>query len=281
MKLYHVVACLESRFESIDEALKVYNTNTPIIPRVPSSRMPSEDGTTERICVSTNIYNCIKAIGIFGVFRRCLAANEDAKSYEVSKKEIYPILIVEFNVEEKDVMKPTIDQVVDCEVNNELWILEPTIPSKVEVKWLHSRSIIMNDNFDEILDIKFVELNDFIHPYLTGTGNELDSSNEEYIEGDLPYYMCKNISKILSPYCVNLVCENYHSEVCFVSVSNNNNSIAETELLNISKDEYGNLEVTHWFPSIKEETRDEAFYILCEYASKFDNIHVVDSTKQI
>ena len=79
---YHVVANIDTRFKSLAKARAVYNTETPIHPAKIFSAMEDEDSETLRICVAPTIEQCITGIGILGRFRRCLAANEDAKSYQ-------------------------------------------------------------------------------------------------------------------------------------------------------------------------------------------------------
>lgn len=93
---YQVIASIDSRFDSLDEALRVYNTDTLVVPSVPVTHNEKEDVVTPRICVAKDIRDCFTSIGLLGRFRRTLGANEDAKSYATVGKECYPVLILEF-----------------------------------------------------------------------------------------------------------------------------------------------------------------------------------------
>ena len=68
--MYHVVANLEERFHSAEEALKYYNR--PVQPYIPMSRMKHEDSSIPRICVAETVEDCLMGIGLLGRFRRCL-----------------------------------------------------------------------------------------------------------------------------------------------------------------------------------------------------------------
>lgn len=183
MTYYHVVAPLEDKFTSLNEAVNYFKGGT-VDPYIPKHVAPGEDTSTPRICVASSIADCLTAIGIMGTFRRCLAANDDAYDCRTDGLEVYPILICEFrNV---DVYTPTEDEVPDVALTGERWILEPTEPSSVVLRWLSPLSIrwsksalSFNSNW-VCKSVEFVEPSRLSkHPWLNGFGTELDSSMEE------------------------------------------------------------------------------------------------------
>lgn len=179
-KVYHVVANLENRFPSLEAARKVYNVDTPVAISVPETIKMEEDRTTARLCVARDLCQCFTGIGLLGRFRRCLAGNEDAFSYETQGREVYPILVLEFK--DVDVTVPTKEQVPDIEATGELWITESLKPSKVTPCWLTMRSIIWDD--DDCRSCRSVDLLSepsamYDHPWLNGRGHYLESSEEE------------------------------------------------------------------------------------------------------
>lgn len=188
--MYHVVASIDSRFQSISEALRVYNMEHPVYPKRIYTAMPGEDSDTQRICVAPTIEQCITGIGLLGRFRRCLAANEDAKSYETSGREVYPILVVQF-ADDLPYYIPSPKQVPDSVVTNEQWLLEPATPISVQLAWLGMRSILWEEDKRALhgyicgpvqLDYSASPVNKD-HPWLNGRGHILDSSEEEKAYG--------------------------------------------------------------------------------------------------
>ena len=115
--MFHVVANIDSRFPSLMAALAVYNYDTPVRPEKIFSAMPGEDAETPRICVAPTIEQCITGIGLLGRFRRCLEANEDAKSYATMGREVYPILVLQF-ADDLPYYTPTSEQVPDSGVKS-------------------------------------------------------------------------------------------------------------------------------------------------------------------
>ena len=121
MMVYHVVSDLEHHFNSLSESLKA--CRQPFYPKIPTNKSPEEDSTTPRICVARSVEECLSGISLLGVFRRCLAANEDAKSYATHGREVYPIIVVAFDVHSNSLYKPTPVQVADADLTGELWLL--------------------------------------------------------------------------------------------------------------------------------------------------------------
>lgn len=188
--MYHVVANIDNQFKNANEALAAY-IGVPMEPTVPETRALGEDKTTPRICVCERLEDCFTAIGLLGRFRRCLAANEDAKSYETKGLEVYPILILNF-ADDLPYYTPTEAEVPDSPFTHEKWLLQAAVPKAVRLMWLHPRSIVWGDYNEAFREysceyVTFVPeqaLGDRIHPWLTGTGHVLESSlmEDEYSE---------------------------------------------------------------------------------------------------
>lgn len=186
--MYSIIANIDSRFDSLEKALQLYNTNTEVIPKVPKSRGPYEDTGTPRICVASRLEQCLTGIGLLGRLRRCLSANEDAKSYATEGLEIYPVLVLTFD-DTLDYYKPYLSQVPDCDITRETWLLNPAKPVKVEVRWLDMYSIKFQEAtcigkrtpVYECLSVRWVDeiKPEHNHPWLTGKGHFLESSAME------------------------------------------------------------------------------------------------------
>ena len=180
---YHIAAPLEERFSSVENAVAYYQ-DKEFTPRIPASRMSDEDSTTPRVCVCKELKDCFAGLCLLGIFRRCLAANEDAKSYETDGLEVYPVIVCEFSDDVEHIF-PSQLQVPDVNVTNEIWITESVKPINVYVKWLHMRSIIWDDYDFEARaypakEVSFIEPGPkHKHPWLNGFGNNLNSSEEE------------------------------------------------------------------------------------------------------
>lgn len=86
--------------------------NIKLIPRVPDNfltRNGYEDNTTKRVCLSTSIEGCLKAM-----------------SQNLKGKRLY-VYSAELSV--NDVIVPTIEQVPDCKITGEVWVTkEITLP---------------------------------------------------------------------------------------------------------------------------------------------------------
>lgn len=79
--------------------------NIKLIPRVPDNfltRNGYEDNTTKRVCLSTSIEGCLKA----------MSQNLKGKRLYVYSVELY----------ENDVIVPTIDRVPDAKITGEVWV---------------------------------------------------------------------------------------------------------------------------------------------------------------
>jgi len=189
--MYHVVANIDDRFSSAEAALAAYRGKV-VRPKIPysTSWQNGEDATTPRICVCENIKDCVTAIGLLGRFRRCLAANEDAKSYETDGIEVYPILILKFSDDLK-YYTPNRSQVPDVDFTHERWLLKPAVPDFVQIAWVHPRSIIWEECKENPVSKYACKALELIiakdgpigrtHPWITGTGHRLESSEMESI----------------------------------------------------------------------------------------------------
>ena len=180
--MYHIIANLELRFDSLDDALSWANSRPRswFEPKVPYTAMPEEDKTTPRICGAPTLEGCVTALSPIGTFRRCLNANEDAKSYE-NDEEVYPVFVVTFS-DSHDWVKPTKEQVPDVQLTDEHWLLAPALPTNIELKWLDAYSIDIKEDEDTCktvcTGIRFVDnLTSMHHPWLDGKGHPLDSSD--------------------------------------------------------------------------------------------------------
>lgn len=184
---WHIVANIDTEYDSVQECMEAFKTGEgrfrPFLPYVPVTRMPDEDAATYRLPVCAKLEECFSAIGLLGRFRRCLAANEDAFSYVEAGGEIYPILVCKFDGA-LPVHIPSKEEVPDAEETGELWLLQQAEPVDIQMEWLDPYSIIWNDENGRICkSVKFVREDDLenkVHPWLTGTGNILESSLMDY-----------------------------------------------------------------------------------------------------
>ena len=178
--MFHVIANMECRFQSVQEAIDFYSDYT-FVPSVPKTHSPDEDLVTPRICVAPTVEDCMTGIGLLGRLRRCLSANDGAKSYSTQGFEIYPIIIVEFDSNE-EYYKPSLQQVPDREDTNEYWLMCECKPISLHLVWLDMYSIAWYSEID--LRAKSVDYYEDVpewgnHPWLNGKGHALDSSEME------------------------------------------------------------------------------------------------------
>lgn len=188
MKVYHVACNIEDNFSNINQAL-IYYSGT-IYPKIPETAGDFEDKTIPRICVTPTIEGCLTGIKLIGRLRRCLAANEDAKSYETLGLEVYPVIILEFDIPDRYLYKPSKSQVPDIDITDEYWITRPVKATRVVVKWLNPRSIKWEETHDNILHYKCKKvtftrsIKGRNHPWINGRGNILSSSEPEPVYRD-------------------------------------------------------------------------------------------------
>ena len=81
------------------------NLPNVIYPRIPNNYLTKfgyEDNVTKRVCMSTSISGCLAA----------LSANIQGMQFNVYTSQI-------------DAYKPTIEEVPDCKITNEVWSTEP------------------------------------------------------------------------------------------------------------------------------------------------------------
>lgn len=185
--LWHVVANIDTEYDSVQECMDAFRAGEgrfrPFLPYVPTTRMPDEDAVICRLPVCAKLEECFSAIGLLGRFRRCLAANEDAFSYVEAGGEAYPILVCRFDGR-LPAHIPTREEVPDAGETGELWLLRQAEPIDIQLKWLDPYSILWDDENGRICkSVKFVreeDLKNKVHPWLTGTGNILESSLMDY-----------------------------------------------------------------------------------------------------
>lgn len=116
--------------------------NQILYPKIPKNRMPGEDETTPRICVSKSINGCLSGV----------------QNYE--KNDIVNI----YKCESDNVMQPSLEQLPDSLFSGEEWILEPvlmTLLMKIKIQdiiktniLIYSYSYMANYIYDfEVIDI--------------------------------------------------------------------------------------------------------------------------------
>lgn len=176
--MYHIITDLETRFRELAEAEYFVKLNQQLCPRVPRHTMAGENTTTPRICVAKTLENCVTALKPMGVFRRCLAANPDAKSYE-NDDEIYPVIIIKY-ADDETYVKPDKNLVPDAEQTGEYWLTYAANPEYMQLKWIGAYSITCKwEGRDAICTgITFVDdIANYNHPWLNNKGHPLDSSD--------------------------------------------------------------------------------------------------------
>lgn len=179
--MYHVICGLESRFGSLSEAKRYVATGPALVPEIPHTAMPFEDRTVPRICLAPTVEDCVTAIGVLGMFRRCLNADPDAKSYE-NEGEAYPVIVCGFpdDIPGNPYVDPSEAQVPDVRLTGEKWLLRPAVPVMAELRWLNQYSLRIDTDAERTVctNVKFVEnLDGFRHPWLDGRGHPLDCSD--------------------------------------------------------------------------------------------------------
>ena len=198
MTYYRIVYNLEHQYKTLQNAKRANAAGTWLLPTIPHNAMMEEDCTTERVCVAKRIEDCITSLRVLGPFKRCLAANEDAKSYAEAMNEAYPILVLEIDTDEIPV-SPTEEQVPDIELTHELWFTRPVRVSRCSVKWLDCFSIEYDDShiasirdkshgFPVCKSIRFLEdAHGHDHPWLNGRGHILASDLMDWEPESYPF----------------------------------------------------------------------------------------------
>ena len=183
MTFYHIVYDLEIKYRNLQEAIHANYKGTWLLPTVPATTMQGEDMTVERVCAAKTIEDCVTSLRVYGPFKRCLAANEDAKSYSELMDEAYPVIVLELESDEIPTI-PTEDQVPDVKYTNERWFLKPVKIKDSYVRWLDSCSILFEESatvngasFGLCKKVTFLdEYKNKDHPWLNGRGHILASS---------------------------------------------------------------------------------------------------------
>ena len=123
---------------------KVYLGEEPTLtPKVPSSALPSEEGDIPRICVSTSVYHCLRAI------TSCSPLNARDLLFEFKKQNVPFETTEDIIVRQAKIIFPAVystkDQphlppnASDFRANKEYWFLHPTtfkFEGYVDLKWL-------------------------------------------------------------------------------------------------------------------------------------------------
>ena len=189
--MYHVIANLEDRFFSLHAAEGYCDKPFALRPKLPETAdvQGGEDNTTPRICVAPTIEQCITAIGI-DRFRRCCAGNDDAKSYETYGREVYPIIVMSFS-DAENYYCPSPALVPDIKKTDEQWLLYPCSPRTATLYWLTMRSVTTDEkDYARCTRVKLLKDPPWwgVHPWLTGCGHKLESSDDEGEHNDgLPH----------------------------------------------------------------------------------------------
>lgn len=190
---WRVVANIDSEYDSIQECLDDFRTGAswkPFLPFIPATRAPMEDDVTPRLPVCARLEDCFTAIGLLGRFRRCLAANDGAFSYMETYDEAYPVLACKFDGNLPS-HQPSVSEVHDVEMTHEVWLLQRARPVDVQLMWLDSYSLLWDEENERVCkSVRFVSQEDLgnkVHPWLTGTGNILESSLMDYEWKESPY----------------------------------------------------------------------------------------------
>ncbi len=190
MRVYHVVSTLDTDYPDLASASKAL-AKLQLIPAIPQSMCSGEDRSIPRICVAKSVEDCITGIGVGHRFHRCLEA-EDAYSYVSRGREVYPIGILEIEIDPEDLVTPTVDQVDDASFTHELWITSDRFD-------IVSRKLVWIDQFSISLDEEeFISEKTHIysrkcksikytnrpepgkhHPWIDGRGSVLASKEEE------------------------------------------------------------------------------------------------------
>lgn len=174
--MYHIIYDLERKFVGLEDCWRWLETLV-LEPRIPYHRMIGEDRTTPRVCVGETIEDCVTAIGVEGVFRRCFY-NEDFDLPPLYREnEAYPIIIVELS-DNLNYRTPTEAEVPDVAITNEKWLLEAAVPMNAEIVWLDISSIeaYYDFDFDSYICSSFRPLRNTVgysHPWLNGEGRPL------------------------------------------------------------------------------------------------------------
>lgn len=175
-EMYHIIYDLERKFVGLEDCWRWLETLV-LEPRIPYHRMIGEDRTTLRVCVGETIEDCVTAIGVEGVFRRCFY-NEDFYLPPLYREnEAYPIIIVELS-DNLNYRTPTKAEVPDVAITNEKWLLEAAVPVSAGIAWLDAYSIEAEYNFefDCYICSCFNPLKSTMmhnHPWLNGGGQPL------------------------------------------------------------------------------------------------------------
>lgn len=176
---YHVVSDLETLFPGLEQVPGIKR----LVPKIPRDRMWNEDCTTARVLAGRTVEDCVTSLGVLGRFRRCLAANDGAKSYAETGNEVYPVLVLALDPE-APFFEPDESLVPDVKRTHELWCTQPVDVLSCELKWLSPYSVIVDEDDEELcVKVRFVpdaKARKREHPWLNGKGHPLESSQMDY-----------------------------------------------------------------------------------------------------
>lgn len=174
-EMYHIIYDLERKFVGLEDCWRWLETLV-LEPRIPYHRMIGEDRSTPRVCVGETIEDCVTAIGVEGVFKRCFY-NEDFYLPPHVEYEAYPIVVVKLS-NDLYYRTPTEAEVPDVAITNEKWLLEAAVPVNAEIVWLDISSIeaYYDFDFDSYICSSFRPLRNTVgysHPWLNREGRPL------------------------------------------------------------------------------------------------------------
>lgn len=181
----HVIADLESKFDSLKDALETVdslNHGTPLRPYVPNKLRAGENGMIKRVPLCANLADALFSIGLAHTFHRCLDSGNNTKSYTTIGKETYPIIVCYVPVS-TDIAFPSKAIAPYQDTIPEYWARNPVYPQTTELVWLNSWSI-QSKNLERPKTVRVYSTQDVTkrrlnHPWLNGRGHNLTSEKME------------------------------------------------------------------------------------------------------
>ena len=205
MKLFHV-------------STDIFKNITEFVPRIPKSRLKTEDGTIPRICVATNILDCLNGISYeHSLSNKLFHDNHDC--YELVGDNYRAVKVYEFEYTGSKLLTPTDikDLVPDALSTNEHWITETIKPIRdyiISIDYLDidinsnlinnfNFSVIKNPSFHKKATIytheNFEEIHEAIQEFTISHVHNSDDSSIQLNIGEFPIDK-KIIEKILHDY---------------------------------------------------------------------------------
>lgn len=121
-----------------------------VVPSVPFNRLPLEDATQTRICVSSSLDGCVTSIGITDLalnsLCRIMKQQKNPNRRTLFEALKFPFTVMEFEAEcDSEGYWPTekvSDYVPDAVFTNESWFIKPMRPCRVSYLWLTGGKIV-------------------------------------------------------------------------------------------------------------------------------------------